>query len=240
VADLKCAGCGGSVQLEMEQDFVICPFCGSTLFAGRASSFKEFCFDYIVSDKRAESFFKEAMKKIGVREPAILSRRKVLLPFLVSKSEGSEITRAAFTPHPSFFENYSIPSGTPLYLPPEAKEWGELVVPQEEAFLYFETTGAESPSVYHVPFYEFTFGIAGNPLKAFVDGVAGNVHHEPFPFPSTAGENRMLLAWFVGYFLLFALVSGLIRSVPAAFLVSLAALILTVPLISDTVMRKFK
>lgn len=240
MAELKCANCGGAVQLEMEQDFAACSFCGSTLYSGRASSFREFCFDYTISEKRADSLFREAMKEAGAGEPRVLSKKKVLLPFLCGKAGGSEATRAAFTPHPPFFEDFQMPSGTPLYLPAEAKEWGELVVPEEEAFLYFEGRDAEPPAVYHVPFYEFNFGVEGNPLKAFVDGVSGKTLFEPFPLPASELENRKLLGHFIAYFLVFATVSFLIKTVPAAFLVTLAAAALTAPFMADAVMRRFR
>lgn len=240
MAELKCASCGGNVNLEMEQDFVACSFCGSTLYSGRASSFREFCFDFTITEKRADSLFASAMAEAGVGTPGILGRRKVLLPFLVGKVEGREVTRAGFTPHPPFFEDFSMPSGTPLFLPTEAKEWGELVVPEEEAFLYFENKNAEPPAVYHVPFHEFSFGVEGNPLKAYVDGVSGKTLFEPFPLPATELENRRLLGHFVAYFLVFAATSYLIRSVPVALFLTLAAAFLSSPFMADAVMRRFR
>ncbi len=240
MAEVKCANCGGCVALEMEQDFVSCSFCGSTLYTGRASSFRELCFDFIITEKRADSLFSEAIAKTGVGNPRVLSRKKMLLPFLSGKREGREVTRAGFTPHPSFFEDFEIPSGSPLILPPEAKEWGNLVVPEEETFLYFEARSGEAPVVCHLPFYEFTFGIEGNPLKAYVDAVAGRTFFEPFPLPTTAGENRLLLGHFVAYFLLFTVISFFIKSVPAAFFVTLALVLVTTPFMSDHVMRRFR
>jgi hypothetical protein len=240
VAEIKCANCGGGCSLKMEQDFVICSFCNSTLYVGRASSFKEFCFDYAITEKRAESLFRESLKKMGIDKPPILSKKKVLLPFLSRKKDCIENTKAAFTPHPSFFENFVIPSGTPLFLPPEAKEWGELVIPDDEAFLYFEQAEGDKPSIYHVPFYELSFGISGNPLKAYVDGVAGKVFCEPFPVAETSFENKRLLYYFIGYFLLFSLVSIIIKSVPAAFVVTLTAAIICAPFMADIAIRKFK
>jgi DNA-directed RNA polymerase subunit RPC12/RpoP len=240
VAEIKCANCGAAVPLETEQEFAICPYCNSTLYAGRASSFKEFCFEFIITEKRAESLFRDFMKKMGIDKPPILSKKKVLLPFLNRKKEGAETTRAAFTPHPSFFEDFAIPSGTPVFLPPEAKEWGELVIPDDEAFLFFEQSDGERPSVFHVPFYELNFGIAGNPLKAYVDGVAGKVWCEPFPLTATSLENKRLLYYFIGYFLLFSLVAIVIKSVPAAFAVTLTAAVLCAPFMADLVIRKFK
>ncbi len=240
MAGIKCANCGGAVELQAEQDFIVCCFCGSTLYTGRAASFRELCFDFIITEKRADSLFSEAIAKTGAGMPRILSRKKVLLPFLVGKVEGCEVTRAGFTPHPPFFEDLEIPSGSPLILPPEAKEWGELWVPVEESLLYFEARGGDAPVVYHLPFYEFTFGIEGNPLKAYVDAVAGRTYFEPFPLPTTAGENRLLLGHFIAYFLLFTVISFFIKSVPAAFFVTLALVLVTTPFISDYVMRRFR
>lgn len=239
MAEIKCANCGGAGALETEQDFIVCSFCGSTLYTGRASSFRELCFDFVITEKRADALFSEAMAGSGAGTPRVLSKKKVLLPFLVGKAEGIEKTRAAFTPHPPFFEDLGIPSGSPIILPPEAKEWGELVVPEEESFLYFEARGGEAPVVYHLPFYEFTFGVESDPLKAYVDGVAGKPYFEPFPLPASAGENRLLLGHFVAFFLLFTVISFFIKSVPAAFFVTLALVIATTPFMSDHVMRRF-
>ena len=240
MAEIKCANCGGAGALGTEQDFVVCSFCGSTLYTGRASSFRELCFDFIITEKRADSLFSEALTKTGAGNHRILSRKKVLLPFLVGKADGRETTRAGFTPHPLFFEDHEIPSGSPLILPRDAKDWGELVVPEEESFLYFEARGGEPPVVYHLPFYEFTFGMESDPLKAYVDAVAGKAYFEPFPLSSTSGENRLLLGHFVAYFLLFTVISFFIKSVPAAFFVTLGLVLVTTPFISDYVMRRFR
>jgi hypothetical protein len=240
VAEIKCANCGGSVQLEMEQDFVACRFCDSTLYVERSSSFQQFCFGYTVTEKRAESIFKDSMHKLGILKAPFLSIKRVILPFLSRHSDGREVTKAAFTPHPSFFEDFVIPSGTPLFFSKEAKEWGEFVIPDEEAFLFFEKTAGDPPSLYHIPFYEIAFGKTDNKIKAYVNAVTGKVFLESFPIASSEQEGKKLLLFFIAYFLLFSLVSALIKSIPAAFFLTLAVAALCSPLMADLVLRRFK
>lgn len=224
--------------MERETDFVICPYCSSTLYVKYNAAIKHFYFDPVITEKRAESELVETLKRIGIENCQILLRKKILLPFL-RKGESLEVS-PLYNPHPSFFSSIKLSSHTPVFFSEKAKEWGNVIPIDEETFLLSKNGESENLSIFQMPFYEFVTGTEESKLKFYVEATEGKIFFEGIPTSISKKQVNRVLSFLFLYFIFFALFSFLVKPPHLSFFITLAIYAAVSPFVVAFVLRKFR
>lgn len=234
---IKCSNCGSPFELKSETDFVICPYCSSTLYLKYNTAIKYFFFSPAITEQRAEATLLETLKRIGIENPQFLSRKKILFPFL-RKGDLTEVT-PLFNPHPSFFSSIKLSSHTPLFFSDKAKDFGDVFLIDEETFLLCKNDETDNLSIYHIPFYEFTIGTEENKLKFYIEATEGKIFFEGIPSSISKKQVNRVLSFLFLYFVFFALLSFLVKPPALSFFITLAISVAVSPFVTGFVLRKY-
>lgn len=223
--------------MERETDFVVCPYCSSTLYVKYNATVKHFCFKPVITEQRATVVLIETLKRMGIENPSILSRKKFLFPFL-RKNESLEVV-PLYNPHPSFLSSIKLSHHTPNFFSEKVKDWGNLIPIDEETYLLSKNGENENLSIFHIPFYEFTTGFEVNKLKFYIEATEGRIFFEAIPASISQKQvNKVLLFLFL-YFIFFGLLSFSVKTPLFSFFITLVIYAAVSPFVVSFVLRKF-
>lgn len=212
---VPCVKCGGAVPLERDEAFLRCPFCDSTLFMDRASTFLHLNMAASLRETQAQDRLARELQRLEIPPQPVDSVEKLLLPFWEIRGGSTTTTEPAFAPIPDPLAGYRIPAGGASARGGSGAEEFAPVECAETASARWEGGAPQGLSLVSVPFYRITFG--GRQFSAWVDGVSGAVFPVQFPPSNASANHQRALKLFVGLFALFALEAALIPSAGLGF-----------------------
>ena len=228
MASLKCANCGGLIELEKDVDFLTCPYCSSTLYLTNNLLFKNFYLQPIITEKYALSIFESELKRLNLQDMPVISVKKIFLPFF--KKENESTLTPLFSPSPNYFSEIAFPSSEPLFFSETMKEWGELTFPSNENLII---TKEKNGGIYYIPFYEFTFGIKEEKKRCFINAVSKAKFLDNLPLSFSQNQANKVTLLLIVYFLIFSALSFLIKPPLAAFFLTAVISIIVSPILAN-------
>ncbi len=224
MASLKCATCGGLIEVEKDVDFLSCPYCSSTLYLTNNLLFKNFYLEPIITEKYASSIFESELKILNLQDMPIISVKKIFLPFF--KKESKSTLTPLFSPSPNYFSEIEFPSSEPLFYSEKMKEWGELIPPSNESLI---VTNKENGAIYYIPFYEFTFGIEEEKKRCFINAVSKVKFLDNLPLSFSQKQANKVALLLIFYFLIFSALSFIIKHPIGAFFLTVVLSVIFSP-----------
>lgn len=235
--EIKCSNCSASISLEREIDFIVCPFCSSTLYLSYNATFKYLYFTPVITEKHSHSILLETLERIAIEETSEIKRKNIFFPFL-QKGDFFQIT-PLFNPHPSFFSSFDLPAQSPIFFSEKIREWGEVLAINEETLLLSKDLEEKNLSILYIPFYEYTVDKSENKLIFYVEATSGKILYSPLPSSISKKQVKKVLSFIFIYFFLFSALSFFIKPPVLSFFITLIVSLTLSIFVVDFVMRKF-
>ena len=183
---VRCANCAAQIDLERDDAFLRCPYCGSTLYLDRAQTFRRFTLPPAVSKTRAADLLAGELAAQELPRLPLRNCEGALLPFWGVRGVEMQETIPAFSPVPPGLHEFRLPSAGAVPDAEREEEGFRRESCSESASATWEgRTDVSSFGLYFVPFYAISYGDGGQAYTAWVDAVSGRVCLSQTPPPLT-------------------------------------------------------
>ncbi len=198
----RCPQCGGSVQLEEEDSFVHCPFCGSLLHLGDAASRDLLLQPAIDSRELPTRLTKWLDDREALGKPDGITTRLLFFPFWSFPSG----TRSMIVPAAPLLaldlDKFALPSGDLKSYREERNSAAENIAPTVLPEAAVPEQLAKDARLLHLPFWEVNFTLWKRSYRIWIDAASGQVL--AFQLPVTS-ESRLDWTYGVLLFAMYAL-----------------------------------
>ncbi len=223
---IKCTQCAADVDVQQDETFIDCPFCGSALFLDK----KKVVFHYVIENNfkpnEAEGNLKRWMagnhtvKDLDIKAQ-IVKTSFYYFPvwyFKIKDGQGDKIyIQPGATTSVSEIKKIQIPAGALKFYEKTKYNEEEMVSPDvlyESAKTWLQETGVDLNSVteaalVHIPFYQFYYNFNNQSYTALVEASSGQVYANIYPAKSEA-PFRVLFAMSIAGFIITSIISFLI------------------------------
>jgi len=233
--DLDCTQCGGKVPIEPETDFLVCPFCNTSLFVELRGTVLHTIIRPTLDEKQAAESLTSHLIDREIQRPGQYGFRMIYLPFW--QIEWPTRVQAVLADHPPELgmAEPELPSGSQIPARGDEAESKRFTAPiiQLDVALDLTRDQARSDEQYksarlvHAPFYIIEYSIGSHSFSAFVDAATGAVY--PTSLPTSLSTARTFKAMcMAGGMVAFA--SVVIIFSPSILLGLVALALLSVPL----------
>lgn len=209
--NIRCANCSAEIALERDEEFLVCPFCNSSLYLDRAHTFKSFLLKPAVSSAGAADRLAQELARREIPPAPASGSEALLAPFWGVRGEAMQETVPAFSPVPALLQGYRLPSADALNFD-DSQTGGFAVLPCSESSSsrWEGREDVSSFALYRVPFHKLSFGAGAVSYSAWVDAVTGKVYMDLAPPPRSEAISSRFLSVLFGLFALFTAVAALV------------------------------
>ena len=234
--NIRCASCSAEIALVRDEEFLVCPFCHSSLYLDRAHAFKTWTLKPAVSATGAVDRLAQELARREIPPVPTTRSEAILAPFWGIRGEAMQETVPAFSPVPALLQGYRLPSADALNFD-ESQTGAFAVLPCSESSSS-KWEGREDISsftLYQVPFYRLAFGAGAVSYSAWVDAVSGKVYMDQAPPPRSEAISSRFLGILFGLFALFTAVAAFVPGFGWSLLAVSAVAALSYPLVKRAV-----
>ena len=218
---IKCTQCAADVDVQQDETFIDCPFCGSALFLDK----KKVVFHYVIENNfkpnEAEGNLKRWMagnhtvKDLDIKAQ-MAKTAFYYFPvwyFKVKDAQGDRIyIQPAATTSVSEIKKIQIPAGALKFFEKTKHNESEMVEPDvlyDSAKTWLQNSGIDLEKVteaalVHIPFYQFYYNFNNQTYTALVEASSGQVYANIYPAKSEA-PFRVLFAMSIAGFVITAI-----------------------------------
>ena len=225
----RCPQCGGSVQLEEEDSFAHCPFCGSLLHLDGAVSSDLLLQPVIDQRELPTRLTKWLDDREALGKPTGITARLLFFPFWSFPNGGRPILVPAAPLLALDLDHFALPAGDLKSYREERDRVAENIAPTVLPEAAVPGEAAKEARLLHLPFWEVNFTLWKKSYRIWIDAASGQVL--AFELPVTS-ESR--LDWTYGL-LLFAMYALLLFAFHRVFspgpkLIAFLIILLTAPI----------
>lgn len=225
----RCPQCGGSVELEEEDSFAHCPFCGSLLHLDGAMSTDLLLQPVIDQRELPTRLTKWLDDREALGKPAGITTRLLFFPFWNVPNGARPILVPAAPLLALDLDKFALPSGDLKSYREERNRTAENIAPTVLPEAAVPASVAKEAHLLHLPFWEVNFTLWKRSYRIWIDAASGQVL--AFELPATS-ESR--LDWTYGL-LLFAMYALLLFAFHRVFspgpkLIAILIVLLTAPI----------
>lgn len=208
---IRCASCSAEIPLERDEEFLVCPFCHSSLYLDRAHAFKSWTLKPAVSATGAADRLAQELARREIPPVRATGTQALLAPFWGIRGGAMQETVPAFSPVPALLQGYRLPSADALGFDDSQTGAFSVVPCSESSSSRWEgRDDISSFTLYRVPFYRLSFGEGAAPYAAWVDAVTGKVYMDQAPPPRSEAISSRFLSVLFGLFALFTAVAAFV------------------------------
>jgi len=197
---LTCSQCGGELHPDEGQIFLVCPYCGSTVYIDKSRVVFHWVLIPTLDQEKAKA---ELMRWMASNQTVKDLDRKATLTgvafeyfpvwyFKRRQKDGREsiILQSAAATSTTEIKNLKLPAGDLQKYASSIDSQARLpTVPLEAAYTWLVQEGTPrneivEQSLVHIPVYTFKYGYQGNPYTAVVEAGTGSVFANIYPAKS--------------------------------------------------------
>ncbi len=192
----KCTSCGADIKIPEGETFILCPFCGTSLFVDKSDIVFHYwikpTLDLVSARGSLRRWMAGSLTVEKLEEKAkIVSEKFFFFPFwriVFSTVQGEKVLIEAASSNSTYgLKQAEIPSGLLLTCKkeeisnPDAFQKADIPLNDIKRKIHSANKKIKQISLVHVPFFQFTYEYEGCQYSALVEGATGNVIVGVFP-----------------------------------------------------------